>query len=102
MVRSTTLKGTAFDQQTIQRVWEKGRFVPGENPALIRKDQCGAKMKRHEYGNTNSSFGWEIDHIIPESQGGNDRIENLQPLQWENNRAKGENPPKNWRCEVTV
>ena len=29
-------------------------------------------MKKSEYGNVNSEFGWEIDHIIPLSKNGLD------------------------------
>jgi hypothetical protein len=28
-------------------------------------------------------------------------LNNLQPLQWENNRHKGDNYP-NWSCKITV
>ncbi len=35
-----------------------------------------------------SIYGWEIDYIVPESYGGNDKLSNLRPLQWENKMAK--------------
>jgi hypothetical protein len=76
----------AFNDQTIQQVWEKGTIVPGYDPAKYRQDKCRAWMVRSEYGNRNSNFGWEVDHIIPN---GIDYLSNLQPLQWENNVAKG-------------
>lgn len=80
-------------QEGIQLVWEKGRIIDGYNPNLFRKDSCGAWIYREAYANTYSKFGWEIDHIYPVSKGGNNEQDNLRPLQWENNRSKGDDFP---------
>jgi 5-methylcytosine-specific restriction endonuclease McrA len=48
------------------------------------------------HGNTESEHGWEIDHIYPTALGGQTELDNLQPLNWQNNRAKGDTYP--WRC----
>lgn len=77
-----------FDEATVQRVWEKGQVVPGVDSNEWRKDQCTAWINRNRYGNRNSDYGWEIDHIKPKERGGTDDMPNLRPLQWENNASK--------------
>lgn len=82
-----------FALEIIEFVWNKARKVEGFDPALIRKDSCGAWILRNEYGNTESIYGWEIDHIYPLSRGGDDNPQNLRALQWSNNRSKGDDYP---------
>lgn len=74
-------------------IWSKAKICLGANAAQWRKDRYGAWICYSQYGNTASPYGWEIDHIFPSSMGGSDDYSNLQPLQWENNRAKADNFP---------
>lgn len=78
----------AFDEQTKRAVWAKGKDASPNDPALWRKDECGAWMNYTQYGNRQSSFGWEIDHITSLDHGGTDALSNLRPLHWENNASK--------------
>ena len=78
----------SFDDETIQQVWEKGKVVENEDPNTKRKDAAQAWIHKEEYGNRDSQYGWEIDHIHPDSEGGVDELSNLRPLQWKNNAAK--------------
>ncbi len=80
----------------ITTVWQKGREIPKYDKDVWRHDICGKVMKYSDHGNTKSTNGWEIDHIHPKSQGGNDTLKNLRPLNWLNNRDKGDS--LNWNC----
>ena len=85
-------------EQLKRDVWGKGRIVPDKgnahwDPAEWRYDCCGKPIKYTEHGNIKSDVGWEIDHIKPVARGGIDAIDNLQPLQWEKNREKGDTFP---------
>lgn len=89
-----------FDNQTINNVWEKATVVAGADANILRKDYAGAWIKKSDYGNCYSLYGWEIDHQKPVSRGGTDSLSNLQPLQWENNRSKCDDYPK-WTTSVS-
>ena len=79
----------SFDDPTIKAVWGKGRIIGTNDPAVYRKDECNAWMYFSHYGNRDSQYGWEIDHIKPVDLGGSDKLSNLRPLQWENNASRG-------------
>lgn len=98
---NTTKSNKSFSQTTINAVWQKGQKVPGRDADLYRKDSCDAPIKKSDYGNTDSKEGWEVDHILPVALGGTDDLDNLQPLQWENNRHKADNWPK-WYCKISA
>ncbi len=93
---NTTTTGRNFDEGTIEAVWQKGK--PEPQFSGFRKDACGASMQRSKYGKT-EQWGWEIDHIMPVARGGTDDLYNLQPMQWENNRHKGDDYPT-YACKV--
>jgi hypothetical protein len=85
---NTDAAGKSFDERIIEAVWSKAP-ISSEHPPL-RMDAYGALIWRGGYGNTSSRFGWEIGHKNRLSHGGSDELENLQALQWENNRRNGE------------
>ena len=90
-----------MDKIIIKLVWEKGRIVEGFDPALFRKDACGAWIAWDKFGVQDNLYGWEIDHICPkarlEARGFTaeaiDDLRNLRPLQHENNASKGDDYP---------
>jgi hypothetical protein len=84
------------DQALKIDVWQKGQPISGQDSFLWRSDICGGIMRFTDHGDTNSKYGWEIDHIKPTSLGGTDNLSNLQPLHWENNGKKGDSYP--WYC----
>ena len=83
-------------EEFLEAIWNKGRKVPGHEPDKWRKDQCGAWIKRSEYGKRSSPCGWEVDRISP---GGSYTLSNCRPLQWKNNNTKGNGRLK---CRVTA
>lgn len=93
---NTKTNGSNFDDETINQVWNKATPIPGQSSDFYRVDKCKAIIQRNQYGNRNSQYGWEIDHINPVDNGGGDGINNLQPLHWQNNVSKSNR--LNWSC----
>ncbi len=92
---------TQYTKEQLDKIWDKGLKVDKYNPDFVRKDACGAWIIRELYNDRKSSFGWEVDHIYPESklrshgvpQDKIDNLNNLRPLNWQNNESKGTDYP---------
>ena len=75
--------------------------MAGYDPTLFRKDACGAWIIRDKSGDSDSIYGWQIDHIVPrsllEENGFSDEeIDNqlnLRALQHDNNASKSDDYP---------
>lgn len=85
-----------------RRIWSKGLIDEKYPSDIVRKDACGAFMLYEKFGDRNSIFGWEIDHIYPASELRGkeditddmiDDIINLRPLNWRNNASKSNSYP---------
>ena len=96
---NSDIAGKPFGKTTVGEVWHKGRKIGGFDANVWRHDICGRPMRFSDYGNINSSFGWEVDHVKSVAKGGTDNLSNLKPLQWENNRDKDDTFP--WKLLVT-
>ena len=72
--------------------WNNAKPIKGKNPDVYRQDAYGNTIYKSSYGKQ-SEMGWEVDHKHPVSKGGSDRANNLQALQWEENRIKSNKYP---------
>ncbi|MCD8312962.1 MAG: HNH endonuclease [Bacteroidales bacterium] len=82
----------AFSEEIKKEVWAKARTIEGFDPDMFRLDACGALIMYVRYGMINP-YGWEIDHVFPQSLGGKDDIDNLRAMHYLNNKSKGEDYP---------
>jgi hypothetical protein len=90
-----------MDDALKRQIWDKAKIVEGFDPATYRQDPCGAWINFAEYDNTDSIYGWQIDHACPKSlleQRGISGLDidnplNLRAMQWENNQSKSDNYP---------
>ena len=91
----------AWSEEQIQYVWNRASIVNGFDKSRFRKDACGAWIMWDKYGDNDSLYGWEIDHIVPKAlleekgycQKDIDNRDNLRALQHENNASKGDDYP---------
>ena len=91
----------AFTEEQIQMVWDRASIVDGFDKSRFRKDACGAWIIRNKYGDNDSLYGWEIDHVVPMSLFSEKGVKqelidnplNLRALQHENNASKSDDYP---------
>lgn len=85
-----------------QIVWSKAPLADPTKSDGFRFDPCKALMRWDDYGNRDSAYGWEIDHVVPEKflednkvpRDLIDHIDNLRPMHWNNNIKKSDDFPK--------
>ncbi len=92
----TDQRGRRFGSLVLAYVWQCAQPIAGYPPEVWRRDSCGNAIRWLDYGNTDSPYGWEVDHIYPVARGGTDDLTNLHVLQWHLNRTKGDSYP--WSC----
>ena len=91
----------AWTEEQIHDVWNRATNVEGFDKNRFRKDACGAWIIKDKYGDTDSLYGWVIDHIVPQSllrekgfsQEMIDNPLNLRALQHDNNQSKSDDYP---------
>ena len=89
-----------YTDAEILQVWEIAKEIDSVDSSIWRQDYAGAWIRFGDYGNRNSLYGWEIDHLKPLSLDGADDLTNWIPLQWQNNVRKGDNYPR-WATAVS-
>ena len=62
-------------------VWDKAETIDNYDPNVWRRDAHGHVIRYDEHGRR-TDYGWQVDRIVPYSQGGSSMIENLRPLWW--------------------
>lgn len=83
------------------KAWRNAVIVTDYDANKFRKDACGAWIMWDKYNVTDSVFGWQIDHIYPQSklkergfsQDAIDNPVNIRAMQHQNNQSKGTDYP---------
>ena len=71
-------------------VWKKAHKIDGKDPNEYRKCRVtGREIRYSHYGNNDSPYNWDIDHILPKKHNGSDCLSNLQPVLASKNRSMG-------------
>jgi hypothetical protein len=66
-----------YSDELIRKVWRRGRASGERTDDEWRQDECGAWMRRSQYGETNGEFGWKIERTSP---GSASEPDNLRPF----------------------
>jgi len=90
-----------INEELLNSLWDNAFPVEEYDQDLYRHDACGAWIMKSKYGDRTSPYGWEIDHIFPQSklkdrnvmQEEIDDRRNLRALNWQNNDSKGTDYP---------
>lgn len=97
-----------IDDQIKEAIWRKMSTPLGKDSAKFKLDACGALIEWDRYGDRQSDYGWEVDHVVPKSllqelgvpEDEYDDEDNLRPMHWKNNDSKSSDYPE-YQAKVT-
>ncbi len=81
-ITEVTEDSCPYPREVVEQVWQLAQVVPGNDPAVWRKDEHGAWLHRQEYRNRSSEFGWEIADLGYRMR--RLGMASLRPMQWQN------------------
>lgn len=87
-MEKTNLKTMDLNHETALRLWNK-RF----GKKIKAFDFAGREIAKSAYNDRNSNFGWNVDHILPESKGGVTADYNLEIVHIKTNDEKADKFP---------
>lgn len=67
-----------WNEALIDKVWEHARVLPEADPGTWRQDECGAWIRRDQFGHEHAEFGWKIERVI--AGGVPDAAQGLRPF----------------------
>lgn len=77
-----------LNHETAMRLW--GKYF---GKATTAKDFAGRKIVKGAYNDRNSDYGWNVDHILPQSKGGTTADHNLVCCHIKTNDEKADSFP---------
>lgn len=83
-----TTKTMDLNHETAMRLWVKSF---GKETKV--KDFAGREIAKGAYGDRNSQFGWNVDHVLPQSKGGTTADHNLVCCNIKTNDEKADKFP---------
>lgn len=78
-----------YNELVKHTLWSELSVIAGYSPSEWRRDCFGNAVRYSDYGDRDSEYGWEIDHIRPQVLGGGDSLSNLRAIHWKANASMG-------------
>lgn len=88
-MKDNKTKSMELNRETAMRLWTKSF---GKSVTKV-KDYTGREIAKGSYNDRNSEFGWNVDHILPQSRGGKTADYNLIVCHIKTNDEKADKFP---------
>ena len=70
------------DDEKVDAIWQKSNDAGSDALKEFKVDSNGILIKKSDYGNKNSDYGWGLARIISKKDGGTDDISNLKAVNY--------------------